>query len=133
MELNKEIEMTPENFKTWLQGYYELSWPPHNSTQYDERQLKIKLKLDSSELDALNFCYFLNGYYELSSDTLSKWDMTVKDHLKLVFNKITPDRKSVDIPKSQTPSILDWDWMRQDKQKQDGWKVPYNPLDGAVC
>lgn len=40
------------------------------------------------------FCYWLNGFFELSnSNTLSsKQVQQIKDHLNLVFNKVTPDR-----------------------------------------
>lgn len=41
-----------------------------------------------------NFCYWLQGYLEISDskDLDSNQLDIVKDHLKLVFNKITPNR-----------------------------------------
>ena len=43
---------------------------------------------------AENFVYWLNGYFEISnSDKLSKEQVQiVRDHLKLCFDKITPNR-----------------------------------------
>lgn len=39
------------------------------------------------------FCYWLQGYYELTNDTdrLSQRDHIIRDHLKTVFDKQTPD------------------------------------------
>lgn len=38
------------------------------------------------------FCYWLQGYYELSDEGrgLSQKDHTIRDHLKTVFEKATP-------------------------------------------
>ena len=40
------------------------------------------------------FCYWLQGYYELTNDTdrLSQRDHIIRDHLKTVFDKQTPER-----------------------------------------
>ena len=40
------------------------------------------------------FCYWLQGYYELTNDTdrLSQRDHIIRDHLNEVFEKRTPDR-----------------------------------------
>ena len=42
------------------------------------------------------FCYWLQGFIELAGDDLKKLDekriQIIKDHLDLVFNKVTPDR-----------------------------------------
>lgn len=45
-------------------------------------------------MTAENFVYWLNGYFEISnSDKLSKEQVQiVRDHLKLCFDKITPNR-----------------------------------------
>lgn len=45
-------------------------------------------------MEALNFCYWLQGHLELtdSKELDSNQVDIIKDHLKLVFNKITPDR-----------------------------------------
>ena len=42
------------------------------------------------------FVYWLQGYFELSDDTdrLSKREHIIRDHLKEVFEKRTPDRSS---------------------------------------
>ena len=39
-----------------------------------------------------NFCYWLQGYTELNGDppTPEQWQ-SIKEHLKLVFDKITPE------------------------------------------
>jgi hypothetical protein len=41
-----------------------------------------------------NFAYFLQGYFEISGATYLSEAQTqvVKDHLDLVFNKVTPNR-----------------------------------------
>lgn len=79
--------MTPENFKSWLQGYFELTQDPLTA-----KRVNIQSNINGIE-NALNFCYYLQGYYELSGGPLSGWDVIVKDHLKLVFEKITPEVK----------------------------------------
>lgn len=45
------------------------------------------------------FCYWLQGYFEINDVSPDKIDylshtqvQVIKDHLKLVFNKATPDR-----------------------------------------
>ena len=45
-------------------------------------------------MTAENFIYWLNGYFEISnSDKLSKEQVQIiRDHLKLCFSKITPNR-----------------------------------------
>lgn len=44
-------------------------------------------------MDALNFAYWLNGFSEIHGKppTKEQW-LIIQDHLKLVFNKVTPDR-----------------------------------------
>ena len=43
------------------------------------------------------FCFWLKGFFELSNaDTISdKQLQIIKDHLDLVFDKITPDRNGI--------------------------------------
>jgi hypothetical protein len=43
-----------------------------------------------------NFTYWLVGYFEISGATYLSEDQTraVKDHLDLVFRKVTPDRST---------------------------------------
>jgi len=42
-----------------------------------------------------DFCYWLQGYFELTNTTRLTDNQTeiIKDHLNLVFDKKTPDRK----------------------------------------
>lgn len=49
-------------------------------------------------MHALEFCYWLQGFIEISNPQLideSEIDI-IKDHLQLVFNKVTPDRSKID-------------------------------------
>lgn len=50
-------------------------------------------------MEAENFAYWLKGYFELQdTDKLSpKQVKVIKDHLDLVFNKVTPNRSKVKI------------------------------------
>lgn len=51
-------------------------------------------------MDSEKFVYWLQGFVELSdSDTISEkqW-LVIKDHLKLVFDKKTPDRSEYKNP-----------------------------------
>lgn len=42
-------------------------------------------------MDSSSFCYWLQGYFELGGENLSPQQVQViKDHLALVFNKVTP-------------------------------------------
>ncbi len=48
-------------------------------------------------MEPINFCYWLQGYFEMLGDaqyviTLEQREI-IKDHLNLVFNKETPDRR----------------------------------------
>jgi len=62
-------------------------------------------------MNELNFCYWLQGFFELkktidhregfSPDTVK----VIEDHLKLVFNKVTPTYQLPSLVKS--PSIVD--------------------------
>jgi len=44
------------------------------------------------------FTYWLQGYFEISDSKMlsSRQTQIIKDHLDLVFNKVTPDRKEND-------------------------------------
>ena len=45
-------------------------------------------------MNANEFCYWLQGYFELNHSNYELNEQQVKvikDHLKLVFNKVTPD------------------------------------------
>jgi len=75
-------------------------------------------------MDETQFCYWLQGYVELSNASeLSKEQVQIiKDHLKLVFEKKTPDR-TVAPPVPVAP-------VTTEKQQ-----VPYQPslLDRTYC
>jgi hypothetical protein len=45
-------------------------------------------------MDALQFCYWLQGYFEITyiPDLTREQVEVIKDHLELVFNKVTPNR-----------------------------------------
>jgi hypothetical protein len=54
---------------------------------------------------AENFVFWLNGYFELGGENLSPQQVQIiKDHLALVFNKVTPsyDLGETTIPQIQT-------------------------------
>jgi hypothetical protein len=53
-------------------------------------------------MDATNFAYWLQGFFEVSdAKTLDKEQVQIiKDHLNLVFNKVTPNRN--ELPKEPT-------------------------------
>ena len=51
--------------------------------------------MKEEKMDTTSFCYWLQGYFELSESKMlsSRQVQIIKDHLALVFNKVTPDRK----------------------------------------
>ena len=55
-----------------------------------------------------DFCYWLQGFIELSGNNLSGLSATqvkqISDHLNLVFNKVTPNVVQTNHP---LPSLLD--------------------------
>jgi len=53
-----------------------------------------KIKISAEKMKSIDFCYWLQGFFELTDqNTLTeKQFLIVKDHLQLVFNKVTPDR-----------------------------------------
>jgi hypothetical protein len=78
-----------------------------------EKHFKYKIKIMTPE----NFTYWLQGFFEISD--AKKLDETqvqiIKDHLDLVFNKVTPDRSESTLKEfkwptkeeNSNPSILD--------------------------
>lgn len=54
------------------------------------------------------FVYWLQGFVELHGDepTPTQW-LQIKDHLSLVFNKVTPTRPSMTIPPAKLPTQFD--------------------------
>lgn len=62
-------------------------------------------------MDEKSFCYWLQGFFEISeADKLSeKQVLMIKEHLKLVFKKVTPEPSQT----PQTPPVLNipvWDY-----------------------
>lgn len=47
------------------------------------------------------FCYWLQGFFEISNGDVKgiapEKAQIIQDHLDLVFNKVTPDRKGIEI------------------------------------
>lgn len=71
------------------------------------------------------FCYWLQGRAELdpAPPTLEQWQ-AIRDHLALVFNKVTPQRGGLDkvgpnhqIP-LQPPTVWPYDWYDHQRQLQ---------------
>jgi len=58
------------------------------------------------------FCYWLQGYYELTNDTdrLSQRDHIIRDHLREVFKKVTPTYPTYPstAPKNPTPDFSEY-------------------------
>jgi len=61
-------------------------------------------------MDPLNFCYWLQGYIELTKETNPTFNVEqtkiIVDHLKLVFNKVTPNRE-LDILQTRHTGVID--------------------------
>lgn len=71
------------------------------------------------------FTYWLQGFFEVSGDKkLNEKQVTIiKDHLALVFDKVTPDRESKRV-KINMNSIL------EKKQEPEGLSVKPSPQKG---
>lgn len=74
-----------------------------------------------------NFAYWLQGYFEISG--VSVLDeakvQIIKDHLDLVFSKITPERTT-----NSTPIEIDWDKFK--KTFEEDHKHPLDvPFTGS--
>ncbi len=70
------------------------------------------------------FVYWLQGFVELTeTDSISdkQW-LVIKDHLKLVFDKKTPDRNT--IPYTPTPTLKDLIGVK-DVNWNERFKPPY--------
>lgn len=72
-------------------------------------------------MDATSFAYWLHGFFEISdSNSLTeKQVQIIKDHLDLVFNKVTPDYSKENFP--QTDEFVPF------KPYQDNPVVPLTP------
>ena len=92
------------------------------------------------------FTYWLQGFVEIANtDTISEkqWQI-IKDHLKLVFDKKTPDRND-SLLKQITPTTPNTDWKRvsdligKDLEWYKDFKPPYTitcstfPAKTAIC
>lgn len=113
MILNRKYKMTPEQFYNWLNGYLQIT------NDKDLLPYQKIIKESMQDLSNLDFAYWLNGYFELTESALSKWDLIVKDHLKLVFNKVTPNYVS---PEELVKKMIE-DYKEKDKHTKT------NPFD----
>ena len=85
-----------------------------------------------------NFVYWLQGFFELTENDTQQLDerkvQIIRDHLQLVFDKKTPDRKVVTI--IDTPTIDDdIDAIRKmlNRQKEDFTSPkPYTFLEAPI-
>lgn len=74
-------------------------------------------------MNSNEFCFWLNGFFELSEGDVSLTPRQVqimKDHLALVFTKITPDRSTPAKPDVPTPYVPIQPFWEVDKKT-------YNP------
>lgn len=77
-----------------------------------------------------NFVYWLHGYFELKrangEDISDPFLQTIEDHLRLVFEKETPDRtkSNEDVSKSNEEIIKEFQEKIREKFPIDG---PYRP------
>jgi hypothetical protein len=82
-------------------------------------------------MNSETFTYWLQGFIELSdTDTISEkqW-LIIKDHLKLVFDKKTPDR--TEFNPVRMPTTIDYTKVSDLIGKQvdpSYWKYPYQPV-----
>jgi len=49
------------------------------------------------------FIYWLQGFMELSSEPLTKREQMIKDHLKTIFHKVTPNYEPLTTPPNYDP------------------------------
>lgn len=75
-------------------------------------------------MDAVNFCYWLQGFAEVHQlpPTTKQWD-AIKEHLNLVFNKVT---------KPLSPPVMPWNPptpqpIRAPIQLPQYWTTPTTP------
>lgn len=65
--------------------------------------------LENLKMNESTFVYWLQGFVEIANtDTISEkqWQI-IKDHLKLVFDKKTPDRSRVEILSEEARKTFD--------------------------
>ncbi len=79
-------------------------------------------------MESTEFCYWLTGFFELSESdvTLTKKQVTIiKDHLALVFEKVTPDRsapapKGLDATSTSKRVKINMNSILEKKQEPEG-------------
>lgn len=92
-------------------------------------------------MEAQQFCYWLQGFAELSGDampTQEQWD-SIREHLAAVFHKVTPPVKAP--AKTNLPDLSDFFKQAEKQQDKSHWPAspsyvpnPFNPLTGvATC
>lgn len=82
------------------------------------------------------FTYWLQGFVEIANtDTISEkqWQI-IKDHLKLVFDKKTPDRND-SLLKQITPTTPNTDWKQLSDLigKEVEWNKDFKPPYTITC
>lgn len=79
-------------------------------------------------MDSLSFCYWLQGVFEVTNPKTLNAEQTqmIKDHLKLVFNKVTPN------PITQP---LDGPWKPVEPLRPNPFQPPYpwQPYPTVTC
>ena len=115
--------MTPENFVSWISGYFDLS------ETISHRDVKFKSAME--KLSPIDFAYYMSGYYECTDEKLSRADEIIKDHLALVFNKVTPDRTKDNVKKQIDEAISKY--KPNVNQQYNPTIFPYfNPLQPTI-
>lgn len=85
-----------------------------------------------NKLTPTEFCYWLQGFSELTDagQSLSKnqWEI-IRQHLALVFDKITDNIKPQECIPAKTPLQIDWKKMMEEFNKDTYPQniPPYNP------
>jgi hypothetical protein len=98
--------MSPDNFVSWLKGYFDLvKFVNTDLGELPALHKTIQNKLNSN-IAPLEFCYWLQGFYELNTTALGPWHNVVGEHLNLVFNKVTTKTVELSIPEMIRQSIL---------------------------
>ena len=83
------------------------------------------LQIIEEKMTPENFCYWLQGFFELNSDIPpTKREQIIKDHLQTVFKKVTP---------TYTSTVADNKYFERD----GGFAVPntgtINPPGQFIC
>lgn len=123
--------MKPEHLIAWLSGYFDLL---SVDVKLDRIQYEIRKKIRESNLVPIDFCYWLQGYYELGGEVLEnkEWHTIVQDHISLVFKKETPVYNPIEFPPKPIPSSP----VPLPNPFPPVWNWPYDPNFGrniAVC